>query len=326
MPSSKNPLAVSDSVSSRVSRALREAASARLSGFTLVELIVVIAILAVLATVGFLALSEHASDARDARTKSNVRSVHSLISMESASTGNSPRYYVVHDSGSALGGTYLFVDGTPVALTGGNVGEAPADSNYTAGTPNWARLKLDPEKFRTSGVFPTFLPTASASSGPGILAGAVEVRTSADGRTRDAAYFQIAAVLPDSKVATVSGGIPEPTQEDLAAASASGIAVASGLVRNPYSANPAAALEEGTAVSVPEGSSGGEPEPEPEPVPENSCAANPSFPNLGTLTVGSPSSVGQAWTYSATPGNCTYSCSGGYSGTGCATAPLVEIS
>ena len=54
----------------------------------------------------------------------------------------------------------------------------------------------------------------------------------------------------------------------------------------------------------------------------NSCAANPSFSNLGALTVGSPTSVGQAWTYNATPGKCTYVCTGGYSGNNCATAPI----
>lgn len=58
------------------------------------------------------------------------------------------------------------------------------------------------------------------------------------------------------------------------------------------------------------------------PIIPNSCANNPVFTNLGTTTTGTPTSVGQAWTYSATPGNCTYVCTGGYSGTNCATAPI----
>lgn len=57
MSSIKILLALSDSVSSRVSRVLRKATSNRLSAFTLAELVVVMAILAILATVGFVALS-----------------------------------------------------------------------------------------------------------------------------------------------------------------------------------------------------------------------------------------------------------------------------
>jgi prepilin-type N-terminal cleavage/methylation domain-containing protein len=163
-PFIKTPVTLSDSVSSRVSRALRKAASKRLSGFTLAELIVVVAVLAILATVGFLALSGYSSDARDAKAKANVRSVVSAISSESALTGNSPRWYVSHDPDYALSGAYLYVDGTPVALTGGNAGEAPADSNYTAGTPRWDRLKLDPEDFRTSGI--SAGPRLAAASAP----------------------------------------------------------------------------------------------------------------------------------------------------------------
>lgn len=56
------------------------------------------------------------------------------------------------------------------------------------------------------------------------------------------------------------------------------------------------------------------------PIP--SCDTNPAFPNLGTLTTGSPSSVAQAWYYSATPGDCTYACSNGYTGNNCLTAPV----
>lgn len=74
----------------------------RIGAFTLVELIVVISILAVLATIGFLSISGYTSDAKDAAVKSNVRSVYSAIVSESALTGNSPRYYVVHDPSYAL--------------------------------------------------------------------------------------------------------------------------------------------------------------------------------------------------------------------------------
>ncbi len=74
----------------------------KIPAFTLVELIVVITILAILATIGFLALSGYSQDAKDSAIKTNVRSVFAAISSESALTGNSPRYYVVHDTGAAL--------------------------------------------------------------------------------------------------------------------------------------------------------------------------------------------------------------------------------
>lgn len=71
-------------------------------GFSLAELIVVVTILAILATVGFLALSGYSQDAKDSALKANVRSVQTAISSESAITNNSPRYYVVHDTGASL--------------------------------------------------------------------------------------------------------------------------------------------------------------------------------------------------------------------------------
>ena len=94
--------------------------SRRLSAFTLVELVVVITILAILATIGFLALSGYSQDAKDSAIKTNVRSVFAAISSEAALTGNSPRYYVVHDTGAALSGAMAYVDGNPVTLTGGS--------------------------------------------------------------------------------------------------------------------------------------------------------------------------------------------------------------
>ena len=91
----------------------------------------VITILAILATVGFLALSGYSQDAKDATVKANVRSVQTAISAESAVTNNSPRYYVVHETGAALSdGTVAYVDGNPVALTGGQYGTA--NTNYSA--------------------------------------------------------------------------------------------------------------------------------------------------------------------------------------------------
>lgn len=73
--------------------------------------------MAILATIGFLSLSGYSSDAKGAAVQSNVRSVHTAISSESAITGNSPRYYVVHDAAAALtGAAVAYVDGLPVKL------------------------------------------------------------------------------------------------------------------------------------------------------------------------------------------------------------------
>lgn len=75
--------------------------------FTLAELIVVVTVLAILTAIGFVALSGYAQDAKDSRAKTNVRSVYSAIVSESALSGNSPRYYVVHDPGYSLSGAMV---------------------------------------------------------------------------------------------------------------------------------------------------------------------------------------------------------------------------
>ena len=146
--SAKKTSSVSDAAPSRVIRVLRAAISRKYSGFTLVELIVVVTILAILATIGFLALSGYSQDAKDSALKANVRSVVSAISSESALTGNSPRYYVVHDAAAALTGAFVFVDGIQTALTGG-AWDANG-TNYSAGNPDYAKLKLNADKFKVA--------------------------------------------------------------------------------------------------------------------------------------------------------------------------------
>ncbi len=290
----RDSVGISDSVSSRVSRALRKAASARLSAFTLAELIVVITILAVLATIAFLALSDYTEDARDARAKANVRTVHSAISAESALTGNTPRYYVAHDADYALSGAYLYVDGNPVALTGGNVGEAPTDSNYTAGQPRWDRLKLDAEKFKASSAF--FPEAFAAFDKAALSAGAVDVPTvSGAGKVRTVSFFQIAGILPDTGAVAVSGDFPAPSAADVSAGESNGKPVAAGLVRNP-DAGPTEALADSSTVSAPEG--GGTPA-------SSSCG---SVPHGGTKTFWIAESVPHG---QACPAGVEFSCDGG---------------
>lgn len=152
--------------------------SKKFRGFTLAELIVVISILAILATVGFLALSGYSQDAKDSAAKANVRSVYSAIVAESAVTGNSPRYYVVHDPSYALSGGIVAIDGNPSVLTGGDWNQA--GTNYSAGNPDYAKLKLAKEKFKVSELLkiPFFGNPANAAADPAyLLVGASDFTT-----------------------------------------------------------------------------------------------------------------------------------------------------
>lgn len=146
-------------------------------GFTLVELIVVITILAVLATIGFLALSGYSQDAKVSAIKANVRSLYTAIGAESAITGNSPRYYVIHDPSASIAGALIYVDGKSVALTGGNWNDA--NTNYSAGNPDYVKLKLNPEKFRISSVgnvFGAFSEVGAAYDPNAVSIGATDVQ------------------------------------------------------------------------------------------------------------------------------------------------------
>ncbi|MDD2745378.1 MAG: prepilin-type N-terminal cleavage/methylation domain-containing protein [Candidatus Gracilibacteria bacterium] len=78
------------------------------------------------------------------------------------------------------------------------------------------------------------------------------------------------------------------------------------------------------ATSIPTGCTGGNPLTTQACIytPTHSCLATPTFANIGVINLGYPSSFEQAWIYSATPGNCTYSCINGYSGMNCLIAPI----
>ena len=138
---------------------------------------------------GFLALSGYTQDAKDSSIKANVRSVQTAISSESAIANNSPRYYVVHDSGAALSGAFVYLDGEQTALTGGNWNVS--GTNYSAGNPDYAKLKLNPEKFRVS-----------AAGRPGVLAGIIGF-DDADA-AYDAKYLTVGAV--DAVISSTNGG------------------------------------------------------------------------------------------------------------------------
>lgn len=218
------------------------------SAFTLAELIVVVTILAVLAAVGFVALSGYSQDAADSRAKANVRSVYSAVSAESALTGNSPRYYVVHDSGASLSGGIAFVDGNPSVLTGGQYGTP--GTNYSAGNPDWPKLKLNPEKFRISGLASrfasVFLPVEAAYDPSTVLLAAAELTApAASGKPRTVGYVQ-AAGIPASGIPFVVGNYPVGASGSVA-----------GLLKDPSSASSTGALIDGAKTSVQSSGGGG---------------------------------------------------------------------
>lgn len=210
----------------------------RLSAFTLVELIVVITILAILATIGFLALSGYTQDARDSALKANVRSVQTAISAESAVSGNSPRYYVVHDTGAALSGAFAYVDGTQVILTGGNWNQT--GTNYSAGNPDYAKLKLNAEKFKV-GYRGVENAAAASFDSKYLVVGAFDAAIGSGNKTRPVSYFQVAGIAPATGTAVVTGNFP--------ATQSGGSAV--GLIRDSKTSSTTGALVDGANSSLP---------------------------------------------------------------------------
>lgn len=212
------------------------------SAFTLAELIVVITILAILATVGFLSLSGYSEDARMATLKANARTVYSAILTESTTSGNSPRWYVAHDPSAALSGAVVFVEGKTVALTGGDVGQLPTDSNYSAGNPRWDRLRMNGDKFKLSyasplGSFDMVQNAAAAYSSTGsVTVGAIDAmgKPAANGRKRPVSYFQVAGIGTTTKATIVGNYSPTGSNSSV------------GLIRDPYSTGSANAVVEGT--------------------------------------------------------------------------------
>ena len=177
-----------------------------------------ITILAILATIGFLALSNYTQDAKDASVKANVRSVYSAISAESA-------------------------------LTGGAWNDPTA--NYSAGNPDWAKLKLNPDKFKLSSL-PAWLPSAFAAyDSKAVSVGAVDaaLAPTASGRNRSSSFFQVAGTAPATGLVSVAGNFPSPTQAQTAAGAAAG------LVKAPTGTG--ALVDGGSSSSSSSSSSGG---------------------------------------------------------------------
>lgn len=217
----------------------------RNSGFTLAELIVVVTILAVLAAIGFIALSGYSQDAKDSAVKANIRSVYTAITAESALTGNTPRYYIVHDfsaTGSALSGAIVYFDGVnPVTLSGGNWDDA--NTNYTAGNPDYVKLKLNKDKFKVAQLGIPFWPTALAAATGAVntsypVVGAADSTQFVNGKKKISSYVQVAGIQ-STGITAITGNFPTP------AVTATG--ASSGLIRDmsPTNLSLTGALKDG---------------------------------------------------------------------------------
>ena len=190
------------------------------------------------------------------------------IAAESASTGNPPRHYVVHDPAYAFSPSSVVVfDGVSVPLVPGPYG-APG-TNYSAGNPDWAKLRLDPDRFRVSGAVPGLLRalapwlSAAAADVGQVLVGAADF--SEDGSTTES-FVQTAGILSDSR-AFVVGDYPAAAEGSVA-----------GLIKDP--GDPV-----GTAPLVDGASTGGA---EPCPAGETDGYAVPELASGGSVAVSKP--------------------------------------
>lgn len=210
------------------------------SAFTLAELLVVVAVLAVLATVGFVAFSGFSGDARETKAKANVRLVHSAISTESIVAGVSPRRFIRHDSAYALSGSSVAVfNESSVTLVPG-LWNAPG-TNYSAGNPDYAALRLNPDKFRTASVLipPAFAELPAATDPNYVLVAAADLNSATSGGSKIRTFVQSAGILESSK-AFVVGDSP----------SGAGGSV-SGLIRDPSNPTGTGALVDGAQTGAP---------------------------------------------------------------------------
>lgn len=115
----------------------------------------------------------------------------------------------------------MYVDGNPIALTGGDWNQA--GTNYSAGNPDFAKLRLNPDKFRTSSSFGDAFGTAfSAYDVKKLAVGAVDFVRKPNGKNRTEAWFQVVAIPPTGGSVSISGTFPVGISGSVA-----------GLVRDP---------------------------------------------------------------------------------------------
>lgn len=93
------------------------------------------------------------------------------------------------------------LDGTSAVLTGGKWDEP--GTNYSAGNPDYAKLRLNPEKFRTAKLFQQ-VREASAAYGAEfydkryLSVGAADLWTVSNGKKRLVSFIQVAGIAPST--------------------------------------------------------------------------------------------------------------------------------
>lgn len=134
------------------------------------------------------------------------------------------------------------------SLSGGPCGTP--GTNYSAGNPDYAALKLDPEKFRISlfspAFRPPFLPASAAGTGSAdpslLLVGAAELSDLSGAKPRLRTFAQVAAIL-SSQTAYVAGDFPTGGAEDGSVA---------GLIKDAdFASSSTGALVDGAPVGEP---------------------------------------------------------------------------
>lgn len=98
-------------------------------------------------------------------------------------------------------------------MTGGNWNDP--GTNYSAGNPDYAKLKLNPEKFRVAGL--EIFESAAAYDAKLLSVGAMDAASAgSNGRKRIVSWTQVVGVSPSTKKAVVAGNFPQPTQSEAA--------------------------------------------------------------------------------------------------------------
>lgn len=167
----------------------------------------------------------------------------------------------------------MYVDGNQVYLTGGNWNDA--GTNYTAGNPDYVKLKMNPEKFKISAS--PFVPSALAAGydskylSVGALDVGINVGTS---RPRPFSWFQVAGVDPTTKKTSVMGTFPNTFSSGGSSA---------GLIRDPAGSATGAMVDGVVAGTVAPSVSTG-------PV-------DPSYGNVSLLLHGDGTNGGQNNTF-----------------------------
>lgn len=92
----------------------------------------------------------------------------------------------------------MVFDGNPTSLAGGDWNQP--GTNYSAGNPDYSKLKINREKFKISkledaitDVFQKFQAVAATNSDPAyLLVGAADVQKTVEGKTKIRSYGQVA--------------------------------------------------------------------------------------------------------------------------------------